>query len=70
MIAIDNDGFHTWMYGDLNILAPALISHDGGMSFQYSPVNNAPALEVTVVPEPMSLGVVAFGLLLLAARRR
>ncbi len=70
MIALDQDGFHTWMFGDLNILAPALISHDGGVTFQYSPVNNAPALEVTVVPEPLSLGVLAFGLLLLAARRR
>jgi len=70
MIALDQDGFHTWMYGDLNILAPALISHDGGLSFQYSPVNNAPALEVTVVPEPLNLGAMAFGLLLLAARRR
>jgi hypothetical protein len=55
MIAIDNDGFHTWMYGDTSILAPGLISHDGGVTFQYSPVNNAPALEVTVVPEPASL---------------
>jgi len=70
MIALDQDGFHTWMYGDTAILAPALISHDGGQTFQYSPVNNAPALEVTVVPEPLTIGALAFGLLLLAARRR
>jgi hypothetical protein len=70
MISLDLDGFHTWMFGDLNILAPALISHDGGKSFQYSPVNNAPALEVTVVPEPMTLSALGFGLLLLTARRR
>lgn len=70
MIAVDADGFHTWMYGDTSILAPALISHDGGQTFNYSPVNNAPALEVLAVPEPMTIGVVAFGLILLAARRR
>lgn len=70
MIALDEDGFHTWMFGDLNILAPALISHDGGMNFQYSPVNNAPALEVTVVPEPATVLVLAGGLLVLSRRRR
>jgi hypothetical protein len=69
MIALDNDGFHTWMYGDTNILAPALISHDGGVTFQYSPVNNAPALEVTVVPEPASVAVLAIALLALLRRK-
>jgi hypothetical protein len=70
MIAIDLDGFHTWMYGDINILAPALISHDGGVTFQYSSVNNAPALEVTVVPEPATIAVIGVGVLALLARRR
>lgn len=70
MIALDLDGFHTWMYGDTNILCPGLISHDGGVTFQYSPVNNAPALEVTVVPEPATVGVFALGLLALATRSR
>ena len=70
MIALDNDGFHTWMYGDTNILCPALISHDGGLTFQYSSVNNAPALEVTVVPEPASIAALGLGLTALAIRRR
>lgn len=70
MIAVDLDGFHTWMYGDTSILAPGLISHDGGVSFQYSSVNNAPALEVTVVPEPTTLTAIGSGLLLLLRRRK
>jgi len=70
MIAIDLDGFHTWMYGDTSILAPGLISHDGGVTFQYSSVNNAPALEVTVVPEPAAFSVMGLGILVLLARRK
>ncbi len=70
MIAIDLDGFHTWMYGDINILAPGLISHDGGVTFQYSSVNNAPALEVTVVPEPATLAALGVGIAALLARRK
>lgn len=70
MIAIDLDGFHTWMYGDINILAPGLISHDGGVTFQYSSVNNAPALEVTVVPEPATFAALGLGVLALLIRRK
>lgn len=70
MIAVEPDGFHTWMFGDLNILCPALVSHDGGQTFEYSPVNNAPALEVTVVPEPVSFVVLGIGVVGLLARRR
>lgn len=70
MEPLQDDGFHTWMYGDINILAPMLISHDGGKSFTYSPVNNAPALEVTVVPEPAAIAFVALSVAYLSARRR
>jgi hypothetical protein len=47
-----------------------LISHDGGLTFQYSSVNNAPALEVTVVPEPASIAALGLGLAALVARHR
>ena len=70
MIAVDEDGFHTWMYGDINILAPGLISHNGGKSFSYSSVNNAPALEVTVVPEPAAIVALGMGVFALILRRR
>ncbi|MEO7454516.1 MAG: PEP-CTERM sorting domain-containing protein [Fimbriimonadales bacterium] len=69
MIALDEDGFHTWMFGDMNILCPGLISHDGGKSFSYSSVNSAPALEVTVVPEPATFVVLGVGILALLRRR-
>jgi hypothetical protein len=70
MIALDLDGFHTWMYGDPSILAPGLISHDGGQTFQYSSVNNAPSFEITVVPEPATYVALGIGAILILARRR
>jgi hypothetical protein len=70
MEPLQTDGFHIWMYGDQNILCPALISHDGGKTFSYSKVNTAPAMEMTVVPEPATVFALGAGLALLLRRRR
>ena len=69
MEPLQTNGFHIWLYGDQNILCPALISHDGGNSFSYSKVNTAPAMEMTVVPEPATLLALGAGLVLLLRRK-
>ena len=69
MKAVDPSGRHVWYWGDGTTLAPALISSNGGQTFEFTPEAEISAFRVTV-PEPSGAIVCILGITLFATRRR